>query len=391
MDSVEIKLGCRWDMQFWIVRAFVRWPLDGMPISMTWDSTATAHRAIWRLPAVSNVNIHASPMSMETKQNINPNRRQNRNFRAVLLSIGQWLWPTDTAIYIHSLRFSKTIERHPVEPNRVQPLAKCVRARRICNVIRKKYMQRYEPTFRVFWYNFAKNSLGDGAIDVGNNNFVVVLPSEQIAFASRRSLVRRRYTEHHLIHALFQIQTVDLIRRQSQRFPILFIANLAVDTFLRAQCRVDGSCWWIGRIRLSIHVSRYIRCVDFAVVAGIWWWLTFDTWSAPVPPWVATVWIFICVAGNRLRITWMVQFGCLLIFQLFDGILCANKWNSENVLIIFRTLSFSRRITHWVTTDKTEQNSENVRAKETKRKLTKDNGLRNASDVITIAHADAQS
>lgn len=60
-----------------------------------------------------------------------------------------------------------------------------------------------------------KNSLCNGAIDVRNNDLVVVLPPEQIAFASRRPLIRRRYTEHHLVHAIFQIQTVDLVRSQS--------------------------------------------------------------------------------------------------------------------------------------------------------------------------------
>lgn len=168
-----------------------------------------------------------------------------------------------------------------------------------------------------------ENSLCDGAIDVRNDNFIIVLPSEQIAFAPRGPLIRRRHTEHHLIHAFLQIQTIDLVWCQSQRFLEFFVGNLAVDTFVWAQCGVDGSCRWIGCNRFRIHIPRCVRSIVFAGIDR-WnciWLLTFPTRAAPIPPRVSAVRVLIGIAVDRLGITWMVQFRCLLTFQLLDGIL----------------------------------------------------------------------
>ena len=53
---------------------------------------------------------------------------------------------------------------------------------------------------------FTVHSLGDGAVDVGDDDLVVVPPAEHVALAARGALVGRGHAEHHLVHALAQVQ-----------------------------------------------------------------------------------------------------------------------------------------------------------------------------------------
>lgn len=61
-------------------------------------------------------------------------------------------------------------------------------------------------TYQVTFSEVSFYWLGDGAVDVGDDYFVVVPPAEHVALAARRALVRSGHAEHHLIHSLAKVQ-----------------------------------------------------------------------------------------------------------------------------------------------------------------------------------------
>lgn len=65
---------------------------------------------------------------------------------------------------------------------------------------------------------YDRNLLGNGSVDVGNDNFIVVPPAENVTLAPRGALVRRGHTEHHLVHTFTEIQVFLYIYRKTVKF-----------------------------------------------------------------------------------------------------------------------------------------------------------------------------
>lgn len=80
------------------------------------------------------------------------------------------------------------------------------------------------------------NSLCNGSIDVGNNNLVVVPPSENVTFTPCGALVRRSHAEHHFIHTFTEIQvflkTIWHIADQNQSKTLKWNGWQGINSFL---------------------------------------------------------------------------------------------------------------------------------------------------------------